>query len=147
MTPQNFRPEGYPSVIAALTVRNAEATIDFYQRAFGFQKKDAIPGKDGKIMHAEMTHLDGMVMLSPENPNFPCKAPVTTGAVPPFTIYVYCEDVDALSARARDAGAKVLGPAENMFWGDRICRIEDIDGYIWTFATKVGEFDPSKMPS
>lgn len=147
MSPQDCRPAGTPWISPYLTVRNAEAAIDFYQRAFGFKKKDAMLGPDGKVMHAEMSYQDCLIMMSPENAyGGPCKAPATSKQLPPITLYVYCEDVEALCAQARDAGAKVLAAPQDMFWGDRMCRLEDPDGYIWAFATKVGEFDPNKMP-
>jgi PhnB protein len=129
-----------------LVCRSVEASLDFYERAFGFRKLDAIPGPDGKIMHATMGWKDGVIMLSPESPQNPMKTPDTTGAVPPFTLYVYCEDVDALCRQAREAGAKIHQEPQDMFWGDRTCGLKDQDGYDWCFATKVGEFDPSKMP-
>jgi PhnB protein len=139
-------PEGLAWINPYLTSRSVEASLDFYERAFGFKKIDAIPGPDGKIMNASMGWKDGVIMMSPESEFNPMKTPATNGTLPPFTLYVYCEDVDKLSAQAKAAGAKVDKEPEDMFWGHRICTIVDPDGYYWCFATKVGEFDPSKMP-
>jgi uncharacterized glyoxalase superfamily protein PhnB len=61
-------------------------------------------------------------------------------------LYVYCDDVDKFFARATAAGAKVVAPPTDMFWGDRMCRISDPDGYEWSFATNVADFDPNKVP-
>ena len=64
----------------------------------------------------------------------------------PLNFYVYCPDVDRVAADAKAAGATIERPPEDMFWGDRTASIRDPDGYLWMFATKKGEFDPSKAP-
>jgi PhnB protein len=61
-------------------------------------------------------------------------------------MYVYCDDVDALFKRATAAGAKVERPVQDQFWGDRMGSLVDPEGHIWTFATNVADFDPSKAP-
>ena len=141
------RPKGAPWISPYLTSRNVEASLDFYERAFGFTKKDTLMSPEGKVQHAEMTFQDGLVMMGAEGAWSPMQAPATSGHPCPINLYVYCEDVDALHARAKAAGAKITGEPQDMFWGDRVCMITDLDGYPWTFATNVGEFDASKMPS
>jgi hypothetical protein len=74
------------------------------------------------------------------------QAPVTSGAENPIVLYVPCRDVDQLTARARAAGATIATEPEDMFWGERIARIADPDGYVWCFAAKVDKFDPHKIP-
>ena len=134
-------------IIPALTVKDADAALDFYQRAFGFEKKMAMPGPDGRTVHGEMTYRGIVIMLSPEGAfGSPIKAPATTGHAPASSLYIYCEDVDALYQRATAAGAKGVFPPQDMFWGDRMCHMTDPDGHVWSFATNVGDFDPSKVP-
>jgi uncharacterized glyoxalase superfamily protein PhnB len=135
-------------VVPSLTVRDTGAALDFYQRAFGFTKKMAMNGPDGRIMHAEVAWQDIVIMLSPESsPGQTCKAPISAGIQQmPMNLYVYCEDVDALFARATAAGAKVVVPPNDAFWGDRFCQVVDPDGYAWCFATNKADFDPSKVP-
>jgi uncharacterized glyoxalase superfamily protein PhnB len=58
-------------------------------------------------------------------------------------MYVYCEDVDALCDRAWKAGAKVEVAPQDMFWGDRMCKLVDPDGHVWNFATHVGHVQPA----
>lgn len=141
------RPAGTPWVSPYLTVKDTDAAIDFYQRAFGFEKRMAIPGPGGKTGHAEMAWKDGVIMLGPEGTQGgPCRSPATLGVPSPVTLYVYCEDADALFARATGAGAKVGFAPQDMFWGDRVCSVIDPDGYSWCFATNFADFDPSKVP-
>jgi uncharacterized glyoxalase superfamily protein PhnB len=140
------RPAGVPWLSPYLTVKDSDAALEFYQRAFGFEKKFSFPGPDGKTGHAEMTWKDGLVMFGPESPNFPCKSPATLGISSPVSLYLYCDDVDALYARATAAGARGVSAPETKFYGDRVCNVLDPDGHSWWFATNVADFDPANAP-
>ncbi len=143
-------PPGYPHVIPYFVVKDADAAMAFYQKAFGFEKRMAMPGPDGKTGHAELTFHDSMIMLGPVSAHasseWPHKPPALSKMVSPITLYVYCDDVDALHARAVEAGGKSIRPPQDQFYGDRTCTVEDPDGYWWSFATNVADFDPSKTP-
>jgi uncharacterized glyoxalase superfamily protein PhnB len=131
-----------------LTVRDADAALDFYQRAFGFEKRMAMPGPDGRTKHAEMVYRDQAIMFGPEGqPGCPARSPTTSGVPAPVGLYLYCDDVDTLCARATAAGAKTVSAPADMFWGDRMCNLTDPDGHVWCFATNVADFDPSKVPT
>jgi uncharacterized glyoxalase superfamily protein PhnB len=138
--PRSAKPANMPWLSPCLTVRDAAKTLEFYQKAFGFQKKDVYPGPDGKIMHAEVTWKDAVIMFGPECDQNQSKAPVTTGTRSPAALYLYCEDVDAVYARATAAGAEGSLPPQDMFWGDRTCQLTDPDGHLWCFATHTGRF-------
>ncbi len=104
-----------------------------------------MPGPDGKIAHVEMTWNDGVIMFGAECASGgTCRAPVTTGTESPVSLYVYCDDVDALFSRATESGAKVAFPPNDQFWGDRICRLIDPDGYPWCFATHLAKVEPAE---
>jgi uncharacterized glyoxalase superfamily protein PhnB len=138
-------PPGASWVMPFLTVKDAKATQDFYARAFGFEPKTALPGPDGKIIHGESVWRNILIMYGPEG-SCDKKAPATSGVPSPMGLYVYCDDVEALFARATAAGATVVSGLDMAFWGDRMCTLRDPDGYEWSFATNVEEFDPSKVP-
>jgi PhnB protein len=140
--------QGYPWLIPYLVVKDADAAIAFYQKAFGFETKMVLPMKDGKTGHVEMVWKDTMIMFGPvcESSEWPHKPPVMSKVSSPISLYVYCDDVDALFARAVAAGAKAIQPLRDQFYGDRNCVLEDPDGYWWNFATNVADFDPSKAP-
>ena len=142
------RPQGYPWLIPYLVVKDADAAIEFYQKAFGFEKKMAMSGPDGKTGHVEMVFRDAMIMFGPEcsSGEWPLKPPAKSKMVSPICLYVYCDDVDALYARAVAAGAKGVKPPQDQFYGDRNCLLEDADGYWWNFATNVADFNPANAP-
>lgn len=148
MSQRPARPANFPWLTPYLVVKDADAALAFYQRAFGFEKRMTIPGPDGKIKHGEASYRDAVIMFSPESntPECNAKAPATSGVAPAVGLYLYCDDVDALYTRAVAAGAKSVSPPENMFWGDRMCNLLDPDGHSWSFATNVADFDPSKVP-
>jgi uncharacterized glyoxalase superfamily protein PhnB len=139
MSERPIRPPQTPWLMPYLTVKDAEATLDFYQRAFGFEKKFAMTGPDGRVGHAEVIWNDAVIMFGPECASDPAvKAPSTLGIRSPVTLYLYCKDVDALHARATAAGAVSQQAPQDMFWGDRMCTLTDPDGHKWSFATFLG---------
>jgi uncharacterized glyoxalase superfamily protein PhnB len=134
------KPADFPWMVPYLVVQDSDRALDFYAQAFGFAKKFALPGPDGKTGHAEMTYRDTVVMFSPEGSNgCPVRCPASSGQAAPLSLYVYCDDVDALCRQAESAGATVDSRPTDMFWGDRICALVDPDGYKWCFATHTGK--------
>src|SRR5205823_12138550 len=96
------------------------------------------PGPDGKVAHALLTISGAMVMIESEYPGLPSRAPQADGSSP-VVIYVYVENVDQTIERAVAAGAKILIPIQDQFWGDRIGWIMDPAGHVWTVSTRVAE--------
>jgi len=139
-------PDGMNWVNPYLTVKSAEASLDFYARAFGFEKKLSMPGPDGKLVHAEMVHRTSTIMFGPENPQYNSKSPNSLGGTP-VTLFVYCENVDSLATRAKGAGATVMQEPQDMFWGDRVAILKDPDGHVWWFATHFKDFSPKDCRS
>lgn len=137
-------PEGYHSVTPYLVVAGAAAAIDFYRRAFGATELMRIPAPDGKIGHAEVRIGDSVVMLTDEAPDWQAFGPKTVGGTP-VTLMVYVPDVDAVVARAVEAGAKLTRPVEDKFYGDRSGRIEDPFGHLWDVSTHVEDVAPDEL--
>ncbi|MCO8649782.1 VOC family protein, partial [Burkholderia multivorans] len=121
-----------------LTVRNARASIDFFQAAFGFALRDVLD-EDGAIMHVEMVYRGQLiVMFAPEGAfGSTARTPKSANAIAPQSFYLYVDDVDATWQRALDAGAKSLTAPQDQFWGDRFAQIEDLDGYRWALARRL----------
>jgi uncharacterized glyoxalase superfamily protein PhnB len=145
---QHGRAPDSPQLIPSLTVRSMADSVHFYEAAFGFKLEFTVPGPDGRPEHGQMTFFGARIMISPEGAyGGTVRAPATSGQEQPIQSYVYCPDVDAFTARARAAGAKILMEPADMFWGDRMTHLEDLNGYRWAFATFQRPFDPSKVPS
>src|SRR5712691_3804134 len=138
-------PEGYRTLTPDLTVRDGARAIDFYKRALGAQELMRMPGPDGKsLMHAELKIGDSIFMLSEEQPSMGCRAPASVGA-PTSYLYAYVPDVDAAFKQAVGAGAKVVMPVTDMFWGDRFGQVEDPAGHRWGLATRKEDLSPAEI--
>ena len=129
-------PEGYHSVTPYLIVDDGARALEFYREAFGASEVFRMDGPDGKVGHAEIKIGDSHVMLADEHPEMNARSPRTLGGSP-VSLMVYVEDVDAVVARAVEAGAKLVRPVADQFYGDRTGGVEDPFGHAWYVATHV----------
>lgn len=127
-------PDGYSSVTPYLCVKGAPEAIEFYKQAFGATELMRLAAPDGKIGHAEIKIGNSRIMLADEFPEMGFLSPQSLGGTP-VTIHLYVEDVDSVARRAVDAGAKVLRPVEDQFYGDRAGQLEDPFGHVWWVST------------
>jgi PhnB protein len=140
-------PVGWPQLSLYLTVRDPAESLAFYQAAFGFEPTGETMKDDaGRIQHAGMRLGDAAIMFAPEPADGSMRAPVSSGAPDSLTFYIYVPDVDALAKQAGEAGANVLQAPADQFWGDRMAIFRCPNGYHWSFATHVANFDPSQVP-
>jgi len=131
-------PDGVPVVMPMLVCRDAAAEIEFCKTTFGAGELLRRAGPEGTVAHAALTIGGAMIMIEGEWPGLASRAPHPDGSSP-VVIYVYVEDVDKVVEQAVAAGAKILMPVKNQFWGDRTARIVDPSGHVWTVSTRVEE--------
>jgi PhnB protein len=103
-----------------------------------------MPGPGGKIMHAEVQIGDSRIMLADEAPEMDARSPQSIGGTP-VGLMLYFEDADAVAARAVSAGAKLLRPVQDQFYGDRCGTVLDPFGHKWTIATHKEDVSPEEM--
>jgi len=128
-------PEGFHSVTPCLTLKNSLEAIEFYKKALGAEELCVFPAPDGKsTMHATIKIGDSILMMGDEMPNQDCKSAETLGASP-VSLYIYVRNADAAFEQAVAAGATVIMPVADMFWGDRAGTLKDPFGYAWMIAT------------
>jgi PhnB protein len=137
-------PDGYHSVTPYLILDNATAALEFYKKALGAVELMRFPAPGGKIGHAEIKIGDSPVMLADESPEMNARSARTIGGSP-ISLMVYVEDVDALVARAVAAGAKLVRPVANQFYGDRTGGIDDPFGFHWYIATHIEDVPPDEL--
>jgi PhnB protein len=137
-------PEGYHRITPYLVVDGAARAIDFYSKHFGAVEFVRMPGPNGAVMHAEMKVGDSVFMLADQFPEMGFKAPGAFGGSP-VSLLLYVEDVDDVVKKAVEAGATLLRPVENQFYGDRAGTLADPFGHIWTVATHVEDVTPEEM--
>ena len=129
-------PEGYHSITPSLIVSDTKKAIAFYQKAFGAKELHVAPGPGGKIMHAEIKIGDSIVMVNDAFPEMGGANAPASDANLPATLHLFVENVDATWERAVGAGAVVVAPLTDMFWGDRYGRVRDPFGHTWSLATR-----------
>src|SRR5262245_22458833 len=117
-------PDGFRTVTPYLIQRDTKRAIEFYRKAFGAEQRVLMPGPGGKTMHAEVKVGVSIIFMSDENPAMAPehKSPQTAGCVTGST-FLYVPDADAVFKKAVDAGAKVVMPLADMFWGDRFGKV------------------------
>jgi PhnB protein len=137
-------PNGYHTVTPYMIINNAAAAIAFYKKAFGAKEIMRLADDCGKVRHAEIRIGDSPVMLADEYPEMNMRSAETFGGSP-IGLMLYVEDVDALAKQAVDAGAKVIRPVKDQFYGDRTGTFADPFGYQWTIATHKEEVPEKEM--
>lgn len=137
-------PDGYHSVTPYLIVDGAAEAIEFYKKAFGAAELLRIGAPGGKIGHAEVRIGDSPIMLADEHAEMKCNGPKSFGGTP-VSIVLYVENVDSFVDAAVAAGAKLIRPVEDKFYGDRGGSLEDPYGHVWHVMTHVENVPPEEM--
>jgi uncharacterized glyoxalase superfamily protein PhnB len=134
-------PDHLHTVTPRLAVPGADA-IDFYVRAFGAEQiRDVFSGPDGELIHVEIRIGDSVVMLTGESDaaQAPGDGPVTA------IMATYWEDVDAAWERAVAAGAEVLFPLADQFYGERGGRVRDPFGHHWMISQVIEDLSHDEI--
>ncbi|MEP6743687.1 MAG: VOC family protein [bacterium] len=137
-------PAEYPGVTPYLSVKGGAEAIEFYKKGFGATELSRLANPDGTIGHAEIKIGNALVMLADEYPDYGNFSPKTLGGSA-VRLHMYVEDVDAFFEKAVAAGAKVLIPIADQFYGDRSGRLEDPFGHVWLVSTHVEDVTPEEM--
>jgi PhnB protein len=133
-------------IVPYLMVDGAAAAIDFYKEAFGAEERYRLEMPDGAIGHAEITVGGATVFLAdaPDDMPGPGANPKRLGGTP-VLLHRYVPDVDAAVARAGSAGATVVRPPEDQFYGDRAAAVSDPWGHVWSIHTQIRQVTPEEM--
>ncbi|WP_374674136.1 VOC family protein [Ideonella sp.] len=131
-------------VFPYLMVRDAPAAITFYQQAFGAVELFRLVEPSGRIGHAELQLGPAVLMVCDEFPEYGMVAPQAdqfTGC----TLHLHVDDADAMAERAVAAGATMLMPPTDQFYGERSCRLRDPFGHAWLLGHSIEKLDPDEM--
>lgn len=129
---QNQGPLG--GVTPHLLIRDGRGTeaIAFYRAAFDARELYRVPAEDGRIMHCHLEINGGSVMLNDDFPEY--RGGEDAGAPSGVTLHLQVEDADAVWTQAIGAGANVIMPLEDQFWGDRYGQLQDPFGHHWSIG-------------
>lgn len=134
----------HPVLSPKLVVRGVGRAIEFYRQVFAAEPLMSLADNDGQVVHAEMDLGGCRLMLADEVERYGSQSPQSLGGSP-CCLHVYVEDTDAVVNAAVDAGAKLLIPVSEQFYGDRTGRFEDPFGHVWIVATRVEDVQLAEL--
>ncbi|MEX3787505.1 VOC family protein [Paraburkholderia sp. BR14374] len=127
-----------------LRVRNAAQAIEFYAQAFGGIEQFRLTEPGGRIGHAEVKIGPAIVMLSDEYPEHDMLGP-SGDSRPGVLLHIHCDDVDQLFEQAVKAGATVVLPLTDHFYGERSGTVRDPFGHEWQLGAQIEALTPEEM--
>lgn len=137
-------PADQPAVMPHLIVKGGARAIAFYVRAFEARELFRLTEPSGKLGHAELAVGNARFAVADEYPDFGALGPTSVGGTP-VSLHVYVADVDAVAARAVEAGATLLRPVRDEFYGDRVATLVDPFGHRWQVASRREDVSPAEM--
>jgi len=135
---------GAHTLNAYTTIKDCSAAIEFYKKAFGATEGARLLMPNGLIGHAEVLIEGSLLMMADENLEWGNKSPLTIGGNP-MTFGLYVEDADKAFQKAIDAGATLVMPVTDMFYGDRVGQVMDPFGYKWMITTHIEDVSFEEM--
>jgi uncharacterized glyoxalase superfamily protein PhnB len=131
-------------VFPYLRVRCALAAIAFYTDVFGAKERFRLTEPSGRIGHCELDLGNLVLMLSDEYPEYDIRGPQTPGATG-CLIHLHVDNADALADKAVAAGAMLVRPSADQFYGERSCTIRDPFGHEWMLGHEIEKVAPEEM--
>ncbi len=137
-------PSSYPPLSPSLVVDDAAAAIDFYRKAFGAEELyRLIDPESGKVGHAEITIHGVLVMLAEEYEGI-TRSPKSLGGTS-VNLGLMSADARADFDRAVAAGAEVVRPLADQFYGHLGGRVRDPFGHEWIISQEIEKISPEEM--
>ncbi len=127
MTTSHIYP-GAHSLNAYITINGVSEAIEFYKKAFGATERARLLMPNGLIGHAEIEIEGSLLMMADENIEWGIGGN-------PMSFGLYVKDVDTIFQKAIEAGAKIVMPVKDEFYGDRVGQVMDPFGYRWMITT------------
>lgn len=128
-------PDGYGTVTASLILNGAGVAIDFCKAAFGAKVRSSIEGPNGLVMHAVLKIGNSMIHIGEAMQTFTSKS----------SLMLYVKNADQVMEAAVAAGAEIVMPLENTFWGDRYGVVKDTQGNQWEIATHIEDVSSAEL--
>lgn len=132
----NYVPRSYKTLNVLLTVPNAQKAIEFYNSAFGAEVVMELRDDDQNIVHAEIRIEDTVIMIHQGS---------SINDSSSVTLQLYVGDVEGVVEEAVSAGAEVISPITEKFYGDRAGKLKDPFGLTWIISTHVEDLSPMEL--
>jgi PhnB protein len=133
VTSPNAAPNGMHSITPHIVVRDAAAASDWYRDALGAVEQMRLPLPGGKLLYVELRFGDSPVMVADEFPEFGILSPLAIGGTA-VVLHLFTDDAERAWSQAVEAGAEIVHPLADQFWGDRQGQLRDPFGHKWNLA-------------
>jgi uncharacterized glyoxalase superfamily protein PhnB len=134
-----------PAFIPSIIYKDNRAALEWLQNAFGFEASEVLTAANGDIVHAEMSHGDGVIMIGSEFAEW-TTSPASIGGKNTQRVHVRLgRGIDEHCERARQAGAKIDMEPADQFYGDRSYMAVDLEGHHWTFSQPIRDASKEEM--
>jgi PhnB protein len=143
MKNKSYIPKGLTALTPMLALRNAAKAIEWYKKVFGAVEISRLQDGTGTIAHAELRISDCVVMLAEANPEYNKSPDMLNGTS--IILNLYVRDVDGTVNIAVTAGARIIFPVADQFYGDRAGRIQDPFGHMWIISKHIKDITPKEM--
>jgi PhnB protein len=127
-----------------LVVRRAEDALKFYARVFDARVEARHAEPDGHVVNAEFSIGELTIELTEEKRDWNNVSPESLGGSP-VILNLVVDDVDEVARRLTAAGAEVVFPVADQFYGQRAGRFRDPFGHVWIVATVIEQLTPDEI--
>jgi PhnB protein len=129
-----------------LIVRGADNAIAFYQSTLGARVLERFtdPALDNRVVHAALEIGNSVLSLADEHPPYGQVSPQTLGGTP-ILLSLEVDDADAVGEAMVKAGATVVIPIEDRFYGKREGRLCDPFGFLWIVSQKLAALSDDEI--
>jgi PhnB protein len=132
--------EAYPYLL----VHNTAEAIAFYTAAFDAEELFRLTEPSGRIGHAEIKLGPATLMLADEYPEQGIRGPRSLGGTS-FVMHLHVTDVNSAFERALRAGATVVKPLQDQFYGERSGTVRDPFGHEWLLGGHLEDVSTEEM--
>ena len=119
-------------------VEEVKETIEFYEKAFGFQQKFVTPENDyGELISGETTIAFASIELGKSN--FKNGFKKTDGTGKPFGVEMafVTENIESDFQKALEMGATEFEPLTEKPWGQKVGYVRDNNGFLIEICTPI----------
>jgi PhnB protein len=135
---------GVHELFPYLRVQDADGAVRFYVEAFGAEEQFRLTEPGGRLGHCQLKMGPAVLMLSEEFPEYGICA-IAPGESAGLLLHLHVDDADAVVAKALAAGAELVRPLTDEFYGERSGKIRDPFGYEWSIGHSIEELTPAEM--
>jgi len=137
-------PTGYHNATPVLCVSHLNDATEFYRQAFRAEERGKLWSANGRVTGQEIAIGDSRIMLVVESTERGLQSPKSLGACSGI-VHLYLPDAEDVFERAVSAGATVVEPLLQQYWGDLVGMVQDPYGHRWIIARRMEDLTDEEI--